>query len=85
MACVFNVPYASKIDDLLAKGLRESKNFDGQFEGTAQNGFFSFRALGGTFTGTYKVGETTIEIIIQDKPFLIPCGVIETFIRAHIK
>jgi hypothetical protein len=85
MACKFYIPYTESITDLLKKGIQEAREFNGVFNANEQFGDFKIPAFNSFFTGRYLVNETTIEVIISDKPFIVPCVLIEKFLKTHIK
>ncbi|RKR82157.1 hypothetical protein BDD43_2326 [Mucilaginibacter gracilis] len=82
---LINIPFTENIDNLLAYGKKQSKDYEGSFEGNTSNGIFDFKAVGGNFKGTYVVKPNLIEITLEKKPFLIPALVIEQFLKMHIK
>lgn len=85
MSCKLTIPYSTNITSLLEMGRQEASSYEGQFCGDINGGNFNISALGGIFVGNYVVHEKIIEITISNKPFLIPCIAIESFLKAHIK
>lgn len=85
MATILKIPFTENIDLLFKKALQESQNHEGKFAGNKDKGDFDFKALGGRFTGSYRVSGNLIEVIFTNKPFLMPGIVIETFLKQHIK
>lgn len=83
-ACRFIIPMAGTAEDTLnrAKSLMQSQG--GTFEGDTASGNFQVSVFGSTIAGSYTVVGQEMSIIIEDKPFLIPCSTIEGFLRAQL-
>jgi len=73
------------INSLLAMGIEEASAYDGRFNGDTKSGYFNISTLGGNFTGTYIVNANLIEVVFSNKPFFVPCSIIESFLKSHIK
>lgn len=56
----------------------------GTFEGDTSAGNFQVSVFGSTITGSYTVVGQDMTILIEDKPFLIPCSTIEGFLRNQL-
>lgn len=56
----------------------------GTFQGNEQSGDFHLTVFGNTIAGSYTVAGSTMDIIISEKPFLLPCGTIEGFLKAQL-
>jgi len=57
----------------------------GKFEGNAECGFFDGNSVLGTIKVKYhSISHNEIEIIIEDKPFLVPCQTIEAKIKKYL-
>ena len=84
MGCTFSVNYNGNIKSLLEMGRREALAFNGYLNGDTQSGVFLVNALGGTFSGNYEVFNNTIKFNLERKPFVIPCAVIESFLKSNI-
>ena len=65
-----------------AKSLMQSQG--GTFEGDTNGGNFQVSVFGSTIAGTYTVVGQDMSIVIEDKPFLIPCSTIEGFLRNQL-
>lgn len=79
------IPFTSDINNLVAYGKEQSKNFEGTFEGNVKEGKFDFKAPAGSFAGEYRVYGRKIEIILKNKPVYLPAFVIEQFLKRYIK
>ncbi|WP_295769312.1 hypothetical protein [uncultured Mucilaginibacter sp.] len=64
--------------------ITEASTYNVNYSGTQSDGSFSFNFMGGTFNGKYSVIGKKIEIYISKKPIIVPCGLIEAFLKKHI-
>lgn len=79
------IPFTADINQIVAYGREQSKNFEGKFEGDTKVGRFDFKAPAGSFSGKYKVFNKVIEITFENKPIYLPAFVIVQFLKQHIK
>jgi hypothetical protein len=57
----------------------------GKFEGNLEHGFFGGRSAFGTIKGEYiTISGNEIEIVITDKPFIVPNKTIEYRVREYL-
>lgn len=66
-----------------AKAAVESQG--GNFSGDTQSGSFDVTVFGNTISGRYEVLNKQLEISITDKPMLVSCGMIESYLRGQLK
>lgn len=85
MACSFSIPFSGGASDILAKARTAVQGQNGNFDGDTNSGSFSVAVLGNRITGDYTVSGQTMQINITDKPFMIPCSAIESFLRGQLK
>ena len=57
----------------------------GILAGTAAEGTFSLPTPIGVFEGTYRVEGRVIAIEVLEKPFFLPCSVIESRLRQYVR
>ncbi|CAN5223777.1 hypothetical protein BH09BAC2_BH09BAC2_10590 [soil metagenome] len=84
MACNFNIPFSGNADEILNKAKSAVNSQGGNFEGDSNSGNFDVTVFGNTIKGTYNVSGNDLNIMISDKPFLIPCSTIESFLKSKI-
>jgi hypothetical protein len=84
MACKFVIQTSVDLERTFNVVLLELKNYQGSFTGDFSGGFFTVRAMGGEFAGNFKRIGQSIQWEITKKPFLIPCSLIETFLRQYL-
>lgn len=83
-ACNFMLPLTGNPDEVLQKVKSAITSQGGDFEGNQQTGRFGLSVFGSTIAGSYIVSGQDLEIIIDEKPFLISCGTIEGFLKTRL-
>ncbi len=83
-ACNFSIPFSGSAQDVLSKARSSMQRQGGNFNGDETNGVFDVSVFGNTIRGSYSVSGQQLNIIIDSKPFLIPCSTIEGFLKNQI-
>ena len=83
-ACNFTIPFTGSAEDILEKASSAVKSQGGMFAGDTTSGNFDVSVFGNTIIGTYQVSNNNLNIIIESKPFLVPCSMIEGFLKSKI-
>ena len=84
MACDFSIPLSGDADTILAKARGAVQSQGGNFEGNTSSGEFNVSVFGNKIAGNYSVNGQTLQINITDKPFMVPCSAIESFLRGQL-
>jgi hypothetical protein len=84
MACNFSIPFTGSVQDLLDKARAAVEKQGGMFNGNAARGNFSVSALGNTIKGSYTVAGQNFNIVIDSKPFFLPCSTVEGFLKSQL-
>lgn len=84
MACQFSVPFSGNAEAILAKARSAVQNQDGDFTGDTNSGEFNVSVFGNKIVGNYSVAGQTMSINITDKPFMVPCSAIESFLKGQL-
>jgi len=84
MSCKFSIPFGAPAAEVLAKAKATVEKQGGKFEGDESKGNFSVSVFGSDIVGNYTVAPSLLDIEITDKPFLIPCNAIESFLKNQI-
>jgi len=84
MACDFSIPFSGSAEDVLAKAKKAVQNQGGNFEGDTTRGDFDVSVFGNKIIGNYNVSGQTLDINITDKPFIVPCSAIESFLKNQL-
>ena len=79
-ACNFSVPFTKSATDILDKAKQTIESQNGTFTGDENNGSFDVSVFGNTVKGSYTVQGQNLVIEITEKPFLVPCSMIESFL-----
>lgn len=83
-ACTFTIPFSGEASAVLAKAKNAVEKQSGQFAGDENAGNFSVSFFGQSIVGNYTVAGTDLNIVIDDKPFMVPCSAIESFLKTQI-
>lgn len=85
MACDFSIPFSGNPDEVLSKARNTVQSQGGNFNGDTNSGEFNVSVFGNKIIGNYTVSGQTLNIAITDKPFMVPCSAIESFLKGQIK
>lgn len=85
MACEFSLPFTDNAESVLAKAKKAVEGQGGNFSGDASNGNFDVSVFGNKIVGEYTVSGQTLQINITDKPFMVPCSAIESFLKNQLR
>lgn len=81
--CNFSIPFSGSPEDVFSKAKAAVEKQGGNFTGDAGSGTFSISVFG-TISGSYAVSGNQLNIVIEDKPMMIPCSAIENVLRNQI-
>lgn len=81
--CNFSIGFSGTPQEVLDKARAAVEKQGGTFNGDAGSGSFSIHVFG-TITGSYSVSGNQLNIVIEDKPIMIPCGAIENVLKSQI-
>jgi hypothetical protein len=84
MACDFSIPFSGNADAALAKARNAVQSQGGNFNGDTNSGDFNVSVFGNKIVGNYTVRGQTLHINITDKPFMVPCSAIESFLKSQL-
>ena len=81
----FIVKLKNEISSILMKVKSIITGQGGRFEGNTECGFFDGKSVLGTIKVKYRsISNNEIEIIIEDKPFIVPSQTIESEIKKYL-
>lgn len=83
-ACNFSIPFSGEAETILNKARAAIESQNGNFSGDSTSGNFDVTVFANTIKGNYNVLGQNLNITITDKPFLIPCSTIESFLKSKI-
>jgi len=84
MSCNFSLPISGEPQAALDKARKAVQSQGGTFNGDTQAGNFSVSVFGNTIAGNYIVNGGQLDIVISEKPFLLPCSAIEGYLKQAI-
>ena len=80
MSCNFNIPFSGSAEVTLQKAKTAVESQGGNFTGDESAGNFDVSIFGNTIIGNYTVSGQDLNLVISEKPFLVPCSAIESFL-----
>ncbi len=83
-ACNFNIPFSGSAEDILLKAKKSVESQSGTFNGDANAGNFELSIFGNAIIGSYTVSGQDMNVVIEEKPFLVPCSAIEGFLKKQL-
>lgn len=83
-SCKFSIPFSGDAQQILTKAKSTVESQQGVFTGDLNSGIFEVTVFANTIKGSYQVSGQNLDLVITDKPFLIPCSTIEGFLRSKI-
>ena len=81
--CNFSIPFSGSPEQVYNKAKAAVEKQGGSFTGDSSGGSFSINVFG-AISGSYTVSGQMLEISIEDKPMMIPCGAIENVLKSQI-
>jgi hypothetical protein len=83
-ACNFNIPFLGSAEQILQKAKASVEGQGGYFSGDVTGGNFNVSIFGNAIIGSYTVSGNDLNVVIEEKPFLVPCNAIESFLRSKL-
>ncbi|MEO7801349.1 MAG: hypothetical protein ABIR81_05085 [Ginsengibacter sp.] len=83
-ACNFLIPFSGSANEIFGKVKTAIQGQGGQFNGNDTGGSFDVSVFGNSIKGSYTVAGQDLDIIVDSKPFLIPCSTIESFLKSKL-
>jgi len=78
--CNFSISFSGSPEEVLSKAKTAVEKQGGMFAGDTSGGNFSINVFG-TISGSYTVSGNQLNIEIDEKPLMIPCGAIENVLK----
>ncbi len=82
--CNFSIPFSGDAQVILAKAKAAVESQEGSFSGDTSSGNFDVSIFANVIRGNYTIAGQVLNLTITDKPFLIPCSTIESFLKSKI-
>lgn len=84
MACKFNLNFNEPAESAVTKAKDAVESQNGTFNGDTNSGDFEVNVFGNNIKGNYVVSGQSLEVEITDKPFFVPCSMIESYLTKQI-
>ncbi len=84
MSCNFSISFTKPVEEILAKAKKTVEAQSGTFTGDTNSGNFNVSVFGNTVIGSYTVSGQELNFDITEKPFLVPCNMIEGFLKGQL-
>lgn len=82
--CSFKIPFSTPVEEVNAKAKKFIESQGGTLTGDLNSGSFALSVFGNDIAGNYKVEGSEMLIEITEKPFLIPCSMIESALKGQL-
>ncbi len=83
-ACNFSISFSGSASEVYNRAKASVEGEGGAFNGDESGGTFDVSVFGNSIAGSYSVTGQNMDIVIDTKPFLIPCSTIEGFLKNQI-
>ncbi|MCP9750603.1 hypothetical protein [Ferruginibacter sp. HRS2-29] len=83
-ACNFNIPFSGSPEEIFQKAKKSVESQGGTFNGDTSGGSFELSIFGNAIIGGYTVSGNELNVVIEEKPFLVPCSAIESFLKKQL-
>lgn len=84
MACKFSLTFNESAETAVVKAKAAVESQSGTFNGDTNSGEFDVNVFGNNIKGKYFVSGQSLDIEITDKPFFVPCSMIESYLVKQI-
>jgi hypothetical protein len=84
-SCNFFIPFSGEASNIVNRAKTAVISQGGIFEGNDTVGNFNVSVFGNTIKGSYTVLYQELNIIIDSKPFFVPCETIENFLKRQMQ
>lgn len=83
--CRFRFAFRGTGESLLEAIRSRVSAAGGELTGSSSEGAFFLGSPAGDFRGRYEISGQTILLEVTEKPFFVPCGMIEARLAAFVK
>lgn len=82
--CNFRIPFSGSPAEVFNRAEAAIHDHGGHFRGDDMGGIFELTVLGSTISGSYQVSGQELDVTIDNKPFMIPCSTIQSYLARHL-
>ena len=83
-ACNFSIPFSGSATSVLNRAQAAIQGQGGEFRGDDMSGAFQVSILGSSIKGSYNITGQDLNVTIDTKPFLVPCGTIQSYLTKQL-
>lgn len=83
-SCNFSIPFSGPAEKVFNKARSAVESQGGNFSGNTEAGKFDVSVFGNNVAGSYSLSGQLLNIVIDSKPFLVPCSAIESFLKNQV-
>lgn len=73
------------VGETLRRAKAEAAKFKSRFDGDVHGGDYSLRTPLGSIEGTYSVSGSTVCFLVERKPVVVPCALIERVLDEFLR
>lgn len=84
MSCKFQLPFSVPAESALEKAKSAVESQGGTFNGDTTSGDFELTVFGNHIKGNYTIEGQLLNLEVTDKPFFVPCSMVESFLKKEI-
>ena len=85
MSCSFKLTLAKDMDEVLPELRKFTESYGGTLHGKAKAGKIAIKLPLGQLKGSYSVEGRVLTTTITDKPFVIPCETIHSWLQEKLR
>jgi hypothetical protein len=81
--CNFSIPFSGSAEEVITRARAAVEKQGGNFSGDTNGGSFGLNVFG-AISGTFTISGQQLDISVEEKPIMIPCGAIENVLKSQI-
>ena len=82
--CNISLPFTGSVSATIEKAKSAIESQNGIFKGDEKSGEFEVTVFGNSIKGSYNITGQTLNLVVTNKPFFVPCSTIESLLRKEI-
>ena len=83
--CNFSISFTGDPESVVNKARSAVMSQGGALHGDRNSGQFRVKVFGSTIAGHYTISGNQMQVAITEKPFMIPCSTIESFLGQQLR
>lgn len=84
-ACNFIISFSGTPGEILSRAEAAIHDQGGHFRGDDNSGVFRLTVLGSDINGSYRISGQELNVVIDSKPFMIPCSTIQSYLTKYLE